>query len=321
MGNTNVPFKSRKTAHCFIYSGPSNTSFCWITCLLYFSLFPRCCRLRHLVAFARGHPFIRRRCLLGHQFLFFFLRSSILRWAFVRHSPLITRRFPRNSFIAPQRFSRQSLKLLQARQLLQIAQPKPHQKFLRRLVQNRPPDHFFPSRRGNQPLVQQCADHSGSIHSANLGNLRRRHRLLIRNHRQRLQRRHGQPQRWPQALDEPPHHVVLLRLGVHLVPACHRANLDPALLRRIAGHQFIQRSLHHQLLFAQRLRQLLDRRRLVRRKNNRFQRRSSLFVRHSFSLSSADLCALCGISSLHQSQVTSCQPLITWLRSYSGFNS
>src|SRR5713101_2128677 len=50
------------------------------------------------------------------------------------------------ALIASQRFSRQRFKLLQARQLLQIAQPKPHQKLLRRLVQDWPPDHFFPPR-------------------------------------------------------------------------------------------------------------------------------------------------------------------------------
>src|SRR5689334_8408580 len=133
-------------------------------------------------------------------------------------------------------------------------------------------------------LVQQRADHSGSVHAANLRNFRRRHRLLVRNHRQRLERRHGQTQRRPQALDEPAYHIVLLRLRVHLVPARHRANLDPALFDRITRHQFIQRRLHRQLFFAQRLGQLLDRRRLVGRVNNRFQRRFPFFVIHSDSL-------------------------------------
>jgi hypothetical protein len=76
---------------------------------------------------------------------------------------------------------------------------------------------------------------------------------------------------------------MLLRLRVHLVPAGHRANLDPAFFRRIACHQFVQRRLHGQLFFAQRLCQLLDRRWLIRRINNRFQRRLPLFLGHSTS--------------------------------------
>src|SRR5882724_7080576 len=73
---------------------------------------------------------------------------------------------------------------------------------------------------------------------------------------------------------------MLLRLGEQFVPARHLANLDPALFARIARHQLIQRSLHRQFLFPQRPGQLLDRRRLIRRVNNRFQCRSSLFARH-----------------------------------------
>src|SRR6266850_1618037 len=138
-------------------------------------------------------------------------------------------------------------------------------------------------------LVQQRADHPRRIHPADLGNLRRSHRLLIRNHRQCLERWHRETQRRPQALDESPHHVMLLRLGKQFVPARHLADLDPALLARVARHQLIQRSLHRQFLFPQRPRQLLDRRRLIRRINNRFQCRSSLFVSHNLLLVVAGL--------------------------------
>src|SRR5579863_5112534 len=90
---------------------------------------------------------------------------------------------------------------------------------------------------------------------------------------------------------------MLLRFGVHFVAARHRANLDPAFLRAIARHQFIKRRLHHQLLFTQRRGQLFDRGRLIRRVNYRFQRRSSLFVRHSvsfrLSVRLSLLCVLC----------------------------
>src|SRR6266581_1627137 len=308
MGNTNVPFKSRKTARCFIYSGPSNSSSLRISVpsaslrypfpsLLsslatrhFFSL-PRRGRFPRFLAVALRHSFIRSRRLFQNHFPRLHLRARRVlrrraslcpRLAFARHSPLVTRHFPcrRKSLIAPQRLPRQRLELLQARQLLQIAQPKPHQEFLRRLVQNRPPHHFLAPRRGNQVLVQQRADHPRSVHPAYLRNLRRRNRLLVGDHRQRFQRRHGQPQRRPQALDEPSHHVVMLWLGVHLVPAGYRADFDSALFCRVARYQLVQRRLHRQLFFPQRVRELFGRRRLIRRVNDRFQRRSSLFVRH-----------------------------------------
>src|SRR5216684_221659 len=208
---------------------------------------PRRDRFPRFFAVALRHSFIGRRRLFQQFLSRFHLRSRRVlrrlvslcpRLAFARHSPLVTRHFPRRrkSLIAPQRLPCQRLELLQARQLLQVAQSEPHQKFLRCLVQNRPPHHFLPSRRGNQVFVQQRADHPRSVYPAYLRNLRRRHRLLVRDYRQRLQRRHGQPQRRPQALDEPPHHVVVLWLGVHLVPARHRANFDSALFCRIARH-------------------------------------------------------------------------------------
>src|SRR5713226_605145 len=271
---------------------------------LVFSL-PRHRRLCRFVVFPFRHPLIIRRGLFQQFLSRFHLRAPALiagnrlivlisagvccGCAFARRSPLVACHFSRRlldarlvcrsftrrreSFIAPQRFPRQRLKLLQTRQLLQIAQSKPHQKLFRSLVQDRPPHHFLPPRRRDQALVQQRADHSRSVYAAYLRNFRSRHRLLVRDHRQRFQRRHRKPQRRPQALDKPPHHVMLLRLGVQLVSARHRANLDPALFGRIARHQLIQRSLHRQLFLAQRLRQLLDRCRLVRRINNRFQRR------------------------------------------------
>src|SRR5229473_4668112 len=254
-------------------------------------LLPRRRRFPRFFAVALRHSLVIR-CRLFQQFLSrFHLRSRRVlcrlvslcpRLAFARHSPLVTRHFPRRrkSLIAPQRLPCQRLELLQARQLLQVAQSKPHQKFLRCLVQNRPPHHFFAPRRGNQVLVQERADHSRSIHSANLRNFRRSHRLLVRNHRQSLQRRHRKPQRRPQTLDKPPHHVMLLRLGEQFVPASYPANLDPARFGSITCHQLVQRSLHRQLLFPEGLRQLLNRSRLIRRINDPFQRRFSLFVSH-----------------------------------------
>src|SRR6266851_6772768 len=238
---------------------------------LVFSL-PRHRRLCRFVVFPFRHPLIIRRGLFQQFLSRFHLRAPALiagnrlivlisagvccGCAFARRSPLVACHFSRRlldarlvcrsftrrreSFIAPQRFPRQRLELLQARQLLQIAQSKPHQKLFRSLVQNRPPHHFLPPRRRNQMFVQQRADHPRGIHPANLRNLRRSHRLLVSNHRQSFQRRHRQPQGRPQALDKPPHHIMLLRLGIQFVPARHRANLDPPLFSRIASHQLVQ---------------------------------------------------------------------------------
>src|SRR5216684_3334551 len=201
-------------------------------------LLPRRRRFPRFLTVALRHSLVIRSGLFQQFLSRFHLRSRrvLCRRArnirFVRQ-PILN---GRKSLITPQRLSRQRLELLQARQLLQIAQSEPHQEFLRCLVQNRPPHHFLPSRRGNQVFVQQRADHPRSVYPAYLRNLRRRHRLLVRDYRQRLQRRHGQPQRRPQALDEPPHHVVVLWLGVHFVSARHRANFDSALFCRIARH-------------------------------------------------------------------------------------
>src|SRR5258708_235864 len=82
-------------------------------------------------------PRFHRRQIRGCSVCFTALRRSS------RDARLVSQRIlrRRKSLVAPQRFPRQRLKLLQTRQLLQIAQPEPHQKFLRRLVQNRPPHH------------------------------------------------------------------------------------------------------------------------------------------------------------------------------------
>src|SRR5207247_10558949 len=64
-------------------------------------------------------------------------------------------------------------------------------------------------------------------------------------------------------------------------PASDRATLDAARFACAARHQLIEGRLHRQLFFAQRFRQLLDRRLLIRCVNGRFQCRFSLFVSHS----------------------------------------
>src|SRR3981189_3336179 len=85
---------------------------------------------------------------------------------------------------------------------------------------------------------------------------------------------------------------MLLRLGEQFVPAPHPAHPRPPLFAGVARHQLVQRSLHRQFLFPQRPRQLLDGRRLIRRINNRFQCRSSLFASHAVFSSLRILSAL-----------------------------
>src|SRR4029077_20244607 len=122
------------------------------------------------------HPLIIRRRLFQQFLPRFHLRTGgFLRRRLADARP-VRRTFPRRreSLIAPQRLPRQRFELLQARQLLQIAQPETHQEFFRSLVQNRPPHHFLTPRRSNQVLVQQRTDPPRSVHPANLRNLRRR---------------------------------------------------------------------------------------------------------------------------------------------------
>src|SRR6266403_5889633 len=92
-------------------------------CVQLFSSLPRRRCLRYLAALRLRHPLIIR-CRLFQQFLaLFHLRAHCLRALKIRlaRRPFFRRREP---LIAPQRFPRQRLTLLQARQLIQIAQPK-----------------------------------------------------------------------------------------------------------------------------------------------------------------------------------------------------
>src|SRR5215467_78921 len=81
---------------------------------------------------------------------------------------------------------------------------------------------------------------------------------------------------------------MVLRLRVHLVPARNRANFNPALFRCVTRDKFIERCLHHELLFSERACKLLDGCRLIRRINNRFQCRFPFFVGHKLSIGIPD---------------------------------
>ncbi len=101
----------------------------------------------------------------------------------------------RDARIRSQRRLSELLEFFQARQLLEIRQPKPNQKLFRGAIQNRPADHFLASRSGDQVLLEQRLDHAAHIHAANFVDLRHGRWLLVGDHRERLERRHGQPQR------------------------------------------------------------------------------------------------------------------------------
>src|SRR5437016_5366286 len=168
-----------------------------------------------------------------------------------------------DAVIRAQRFAGQRLELFEARQLVDIAEPEAHQKILRRAIKNRPAHHRFATRRGDQALLQQSFDHASAIYAANLLNFRLRHGLLVSDDRERLERRHGQPQRRSQALDEPAHQIVVLRLGVNAIAARNRANLHATLVGRVARHQLIEHRAHDVFLFAQNARELFEGGRLV----------------------------------------------------------
>src|ERR1700687_250058 len=186
----------------------------------------------------------------------------------------------RDAFVAAQGFASEGLQLLEAGQLVEIAQAEAHQKFFRCFVQNLPADDFFAARGGDQALVEQRFQHAGRVHAADFADFRRRDRLLVGDDRERFERGHGKAQRRTQALDEAAHYVVMLRLGIHLVAAGDAAHFDAAFIGRVAGHQFVERGLHYELFLVERGGELLYRGRLVRRVDDRFQCCFAFFVGH-----------------------------------------
>src|SRR5579872_332085 len=72
----------------------------------------------------------------------------------------------------------------------------------------------------------------------------------------------------------------MLRLRVHLPAARDFANLDAALLHRIRSDQPVEPRPHLGPLAADRRENLIQRRRLIRRVNNRFQRALQFLFRH-----------------------------------------
>src|SRR2546422_5163884 len=106
------------------------------------------------------------------------------------------------------------------------------QEFLGCAIKDRPSDHRLAPRSGKQPLLEQGLDHAGAVHAADFVDLWQGYRLLVGDHRESFQRRHGQAQRRPQSFDKLAHHLVVLRLGIELVAAGNRADFYATFLDR-----------------------------------------------------------------------------------------
>jgi len=81
------------------------------------------------------------------------------------------------------------------------------------------------------------AGSSEDVHAANIADFRHRHRLLIGDHSQRLQRLQGEADRRLQALGECAHHVMVLRLGGHPVAARHLADFNAVIFACVVGNE------------------------------------------------------------------------------------
>ena len=162
-------------------------------------------------------------------------------------------------------------------QVVQILQPEADQEFLGRAVEERPADDVLAADDLDQMPLQQRREHAGRVDAANLADLRGGDRLLVGDHRQRLERLHRQLLRRPlveQAADP----LVKLGSGRDLVAAGDLGQMQPAaslvvVLQRLDGgeHVFLG-------LVAEQLEQHLRRQRLGRREHERLDDRLQLTV-------------------------------------------
>ena len=99
---------------------------------------------------------------------------------------------------------------------------------LRRAVHERPADDRLAADGLDQLALDQRRQHAGAAaDAANLGDLRRRDRLLVGDHRERLERLHRQLLRGP-LVEQLSHPLVQLGPRRDLVAARHLDDLQPA---------------------------------------------------------------------------------------------
>src|SRR5579883_2486582 len=125
-----------------------------------------------------GLRFSRRFCGCGpiHRFRF-------------GYSLRLSRRLGPGRRFVRERHPADLLELLERRQLAQILQPELDQELFRGLVQHRLADDVLPPRHRDQLAVEQRLQHARALNAADFLDFRPGHRLLIGDHRQRLERR------------------------------------------------------------------------------------------------------------------------------------
>ena len=135
---------------------------------------------------------------------------------------------------------RHLLELVHRGQFLHVLQPETQQKFLGRLVQNRSPDHLLAPRRRDELARQQRPEHTRRLDAANLIHFRRRHGLLVGDHREGLQGRQTQLHSRLQALHKHARRVVALRLGRHAVATGNLLDFNTPVVAGVGGNQLVQ---------------------------------------------------------------------------------
>ena len=133
------------------------------------------------------------------------------------------------------------------------------------------------ARLGDQPAGQQRAHHRVHVDAAHRAHPRPRHRLPVRHHRQRLQRRAGQL--GPGAVEQQPLDVRREpRPGVHPPAAAGLPQIDAAVAgREVLGHQ-LQLGRHPVRRLLGRRGQRVDRHRGVHHQQQRLERRAEFGV-------------------------------------------
>src|SRR5581483_4973414 len=123
--------------------------------------------------------------------------------------------------------ARHLLEFFDAGKLVDVLQPEADQKVFGRLVENRPPDDLLASGGRNQLARHQRAEHAAGVDPANLRDLGRSDRLLVRDDGERLERLQRQLQRRLEGFYEASNCIVVLRLGGKPETAGDLANLQP----------------------------------------------------------------------------------------------
>src|SRR5664279_1073527 len=133
----------------------------------------------------------------------------------------------------------QLFEFLHAGQLGDVVESEAEQKFLGRLVENGAADDLLAPGSGDQLAIKQGGDYAGSIHAANLADLRYRDRLLVGDDSERFQCLQRKAHRRLQALRKIDDHIMMLGLSRHAIAARDLPNLHAAFAGGVLGRKLV----------------------------------------------------------------------------------